>query len=72
MSGDHPNYSIIDIGQNTDKTPGDFLSLSNASEKPSANAGIKNFQKSKIIIMMIIKNRHKNLNLARELKKTQK
>ena len=22
MSGDHPNYSIIEIGQNTEKSPG--------------------------------------------------
>ena len=23
-SGDHPNYSIIEIGQNTEKSPGDL------------------------------------------------
>ena len=27
MSGDHPDYSIIKIGQNTEKSPGDLLSL---------------------------------------------
>ena len=27
MSGDHPNYCIIKIGQNTEKSPGDLLSL---------------------------------------------
>ena len=26
-SGDHPDYSIIKIGQNTEKCPGDLLSL---------------------------------------------
>ena len=24
---DHPNYSILEIGQNTEKSPGDLLSL---------------------------------------------
>ena len=27
MSGDHPNYSIINISQNTEKSHGDLLSL---------------------------------------------
>ncbi len=26
-SGDHPNYGIIDIGQNTEKSPGDLRKL---------------------------------------------
>ena len=26
-SGDHPNYSIVEIGQNTEKGPGDFRRL---------------------------------------------
>ena len=26
-SGDHPNYSIIKIGQNTEKSPGDLRRL---------------------------------------------
>ena len=26
-SGDHPNYSIIEIGQNTEKSPGDLRRL---------------------------------------------
>ena len=30
-SGDHPNYSIVEIGQNTKKSPG----------KPSTNHGVK-------------------------------
>ena len=34
-SGDHPNYSIVEIGQNTEKSPGD------SSERPSANVGVK-------------------------------
>ena len=27
MSGDHPNYNIIENGQNTEKSPGDFRRL---------------------------------------------
>ena len=27
-SRDHPNYSIVKIGQNTEKSPGDFRNLS--------------------------------------------
>ena len=27
LRGDHPNYSIIDNGQNTEKSPGDLRSL---------------------------------------------
>ena len=26
-SGDHPNYSIVEIGQNTEKSPGDLRIL---------------------------------------------
>ena len=26
-SGDHPNYSIVEIGQNTEKSPGDLRRL---------------------------------------------
>ena len=26
-SGDHPNYSIVEIGQNTKKSPGDLMRL---------------------------------------------
>ena len=28
MSGDHPNYSIVENGQNTEKSPGDLRRLS--------------------------------------------
>ena len=27
MSGDHPNYNIIENGQNTEKSPGDLRRL---------------------------------------------
>ena len=53
MSGDHPNYCIIEIGQNTEKSPGDLGRLgetccpSNLSERPSANADVKNSQEVK-------------------------
>ena len=42
---DHPNYSIIENGQNTEKSPGNLRrtsSHSNSSERPSANADVKN------------------------------
>ena len=42
---DHPNYSIIKIGQNTEKCPGDLRRL-------AANAGVKN-SKRKTIIMIV-------------------
>ena len=48
-------YRIIETGQNTEESPGDlriFDSLSDPSEKPSANASVKNSQK-RIIIMLI-------------------
>ena len=44
-SGDHPNYRIIENGQNTEKSPGDLRETccySNSSERPSANADVKN------------------------------
>ena len=42
MSGDHPNYSIIENGQNTEKSPGDLrrLAVSNFNEKPSAKTDV--------------------------------
>ena len=39
-SGDHPDYIIIKIEQNTEKSPGDLRSLSDSSERLSANAGV--------------------------------
>ena len=50
---DHPDYSIVKIGQNTEKSPGDLRKTfchSNYSEKLSANVGVKNSEKSKIKI----------------------
>ena len=45
-SGDHPKYIIVEIDQNTEKSPGDLRRLatcchSNASERSPANAGAK-------------------------------
>ena len=40
----HPNYSIVEIGQNTEKSPGKIRRLvviQTALEKPSANTGVK-------------------------------
>ena len=39
QSGDYPNKSIIEDGQNTEKSPGDLRRL---AEKPSALADVKN------------------------------
>ena len=50
MSRDHPNYSIVEIAQNTEKSPGDLgdtFCNSISGGKPSANAGVKNSQTSK-------------------------
>ena len=44
---DHPDYSIIKIGPNTEKSPGD------SSEKSSTNAYVKKSQKSKIIKIQV-------------------
>ena len=43
--GDHPNDSIIKIGQNTKKSPGDLRLLS-VTQTPT-KARVKNSQKSK-------------------------
>ncbi len=44
--GDCPNYSSVKMGQNTEKSPGDVRRLaiyhSNSSERPLANADVKN------------------------------
>ena len=53
-SGDQRNYSIIKIDQNTVKSPGDLSERPNSSERPSASTGVKNSQRSKIIIIIII------------------
>ena len=51
MTGDDSNNSFVEISQNTEKSPGHLMRLeencthSNSSEKPSANAGMKNSQK---------------------------
>ena len=39
-SEDHPYYSIVEIGQNTEKSPEDLRRL--VSEKPLTSAGVKN------------------------------
>ena len=35
-SGDHPNYSFIEIGQNAEKSPGDLIRLS-VDQTPERN-----------------------------------
>ena len=46
MSGDHSNYSIAEIGQNIKESPGDLTRLA-VLQTPSANTGVKNYQKVK-------------------------
>ena len=45
-SGDHPNYCITEIDQNTEKRPGDEETCchSDSSERTSANTDVKNCQ----------------------------
>ena len=48
--GDCPNYSNVEIGQNTEKSPGDLRRLAVTQipvEKPSANADVENSQETK-------------------------
>ena len=48
MCGDHPNYRIIEIGQNTEKSPGDFQSLAITQTllKKKSLADVKNSQRN--------------------------
>ena len=46
MKGDHSNYCIIKIGQNTKKSPGNLKRLA------VTQTGVKNSQKRKIIITL--------------------
>ena len=47
--GDHPNYSLIKIGQNTKKSPGDLRRIT-VTQTPvkisSAKTAVKNFPRS--------------------------
>ena len=48
---DHPNYSIIKIGQNPEKSPGDMRGTcchSNSSDEISTNVSVKNSLERKI------------------------
>ena len=48
---DNPNYSIVEIGQNTEKSFGDLLSLK-LQWKPLAKADVKT-QKTKIVFIQL-------------------
>ena len=56
MSGDHPNYNIIENGQNTEKSPGDLGRLA-VTQTPVKNHQLKVMGKTlkKYIIMICIK-----------------
>ena len=45
---------ILKIGQNTEKSPGDLRGLA-VTQTPVRNADVKNSQKSKIMIRIIVK-----------------
>ena len=40
MSGDHPNYNIIENGQNTEKSPGDLRRFA-VTQTPEKNHQLK-------------------------------
>ena len=56
MSRDHPNYSIVEIGQNTKKSLRDSRRLVTRTpvKKLLANANLKNSQMNKIIVIIIL------------------
>ena len=54
-SSDYPNYSIVEIGQNTEKSPGDLrFVVTQILMKNQANTGVKNSQREIIIIIIIM------------------
>ena len=50
----HQDYSIIKIGQNTEKSPGDLrkLAVAQIPVKCSSNTDVKSSQRSEIIIII--------------------
>ena len=48
-SEDYQNYCITEIGQNTEKSPGDLrrLAVTHSGERPSTNAYMKNSMSNK-------------------------
>ena len=44
ISGENPNYSIDEIGQNTEKSPKETCYHSNSRERLSANVDVKKSQ----------------------------
>ena len=56
MCGEHPNYSIIGIGQNTEKSPGDLRKLA-VTQTPVRNHRLmlvwKTLKREQIIIIII-------------------
>ena len=56
-NGDHPNYYIVEIGQNTEQSPGNLRRL--AVTQIPVNADVKN-SKGIIIIIIIIRRRRRS------------
>ena len=50
ISGDHPDYNIIKIGQNTEKSPGDLRTLA-VTQTPVENHQLMLVRKSKRIMI---------------------
>ena len=54
-TGEHPNYSIVGIGQNAEKNPGDFGRLADTQTPMKSNqtkAGVRSCRKTKIMIIV--------------------
>ena len=58
LKRDHPNYSIVEVGQNTEKSPGSLRRLDDSSVRPSADANEKKLARNLIITIIIIPKVH--------------
>ena len=70
MSGDHPNYSIIEISQNTEKRLEETCCHTNCSEKLLANTAVKNSQRTNNnnnLYLFFILGIHKLINAVESL-----
>ena len=65
-NGDHPNYNIIENGQNTEKTPGERLAVTQTQVKNHQLKLMRKTLKEQIIIMIIQEDKIK-VKLIREI-----
>ena len=56
MSGDHPNYSIVEIGQNTEKSPGDLrkLAVTQTLVRNHRLTSCQKLSRSAILLLLLI------------------